>query len=81
MVVAKRKPVAVVEPTQGRALRNLPVPRAVAYRAADSKHMGDEPEWPTAEEQQDWSVSDRNSRLISAFNWYNYTHDPKDAKA
>lgn len=79
MAVAKRKPVAVVEPTQGRALRNLPIPRAVSYRGADSKHMGDEPEWPTAEEQQFWT--DRQSRLIAAFNWYNYTHDPKDAKA
>ena len=80
MAVAKRKPVAV-EPAQGRALRNLPVPKAVNYRAADSKHMGEEPDWPTVEEQRDWSEQDRKSKLITAFNWYNYTHDPKDAKA
>ena len=79
MAVAKRKPVAV-DPAQGRALRNLPVPKAVTYRAADSKHMGDEPEWPTVEEQRDWDEQDRKSKLIAAFNWYNYTHDPKDAK-
>ena len=80
MVVAKRKPVAT-EPQHGRALRNLPVPRAVAYRAADSKYMGDEPEWPTVEEQDEWTHGTRQSRLITAFNWYNYKHDPKDAKA
>lgn len=79
MAVAKRKPVAV-DPAQGRALRNLPVPKAVTYRAADSKHMGEEPDWPTVEEQRDWDEQDRKSRLIGAFNWYNYTHDPKDAK-
>lgn len=80
MAVAKRKTAVALEPAQGRALRNLPVPRAVAYRAADSKHMGEEPDWPSVEDQSNWTHSDRQSRLITAFNWYNYTHDPKDAK-
>jgi hypothetical protein len=52
-----------------------PIVKPYTFRAAESKHLGDEPLW---EKQPDESV--RTSAMAKAFTWYNYFFDSKEAK-
>jgi hypothetical protein len=46
-------------------------------RGPEAKHLGDEPSYPSAEEQAKWTDTEYRTRLGRALNWYNYMHDNK----
>lgn len=51
--------------------------KIVHYREADSKYVGDEPQYPDVETQREWSNSEYNVKLIRSLNWYAHTQDKK----
>ncbi len=51
--------------------------KIVAYRESDSKYVGDEHQYPTLEEQRNWTASEYQSRLMRSLNWYAHTQDKK----
>ena len=61
------------------AWRFAEAPKKIHYREADSKYIGDEPEYPSVEEQDKWSHSEYTSKVMRALNWYNATQDYKTA--
>lgn len=61
------------------AWRYAEAPKKIHYREADAKYIGDEPEFPSIEEQDKWSHSEYTSRVMRALNWYNATQDYKTA--
>jgi len=51
--------------------------KTIPYRDADSKYVGDEPVYPTVEEQAAWSDSEYRTRIMRSLNWYAHTQDKK----
>jgi hypothetical protein len=51
--------------------------KPLSYREADSKYVGEEHVYPDLIEQQSWTKSEYNIRLMKALNWYSYTQDSK----
>jgi hypothetical protein len=61
------------------AWRYAELPKKLVYREADSKYIGDELEFPSIEEQDQWTHSEYTSKVMRALNWYNATQDYKTA--
>jgi len=61
------------------AWRFSEAPKKITYREADAKYLGDEPEYPSIEEQDKWTHSEYTSKVMRALNWYNATQDYKTA--
>lgn len=61
------------------AWRFAEAPKKIHYREADSKYLGDEPEYPSIEEQDKWTHSEYTTKVMRALNWYNATQDYKTA--
>ena len=59
------------------AWRFEPAAKQIPYRDADSKYVGDEPVYPTVEEQAMWSDSEYRTRIMRSLNWYAHTQDKK----
>jgi hypothetical protein len=51
--------------------------KIVAYREADSKYVGEEPQYPTVEVQRAWTNSEYQTQLMRTLNWYAHTQDKK----
>ena len=61
------------------AWRFAEAPKKIHYREADAKYIGDEPEFPSIEEQDKWSHSEYTGKVLRSLNWYNATQDYKTA--
>ena len=59
------------------AWRYEPPAKALVYREADSKYVGDEPKYPPLEEQLQWTETYYRTQLLKTLNWYNHTQDKK----
>jgi hypothetical protein len=54
--------------------------RLLHYRGTDAQMVGDtEHEWPSVEEQESLTPTQRQMLMARAFNWYNFTQDSKRA--
>jgi hypothetical protein len=59
------------------AWRFEPPAKTVAYREVDSKYVGDEPVYPSLEEQNAWTDSEYRTQVMRSLNWYAHTQDKK----
>jgi hypothetical protein len=59
------------------AWRFEPPAKPLIYREADSKYVGDEPKYPSLEEQLQWTETNYRTQLLKTLNWYNHTQDKK----
>jgi hypothetical protein len=59
------------------AWRFEPPAKTVVYREVDVKYVGDEPTYPSVEEQQAWSDSEYRTQVMRTLNWYAHTQDKK----
>lgn len=59
------------------AWRFEPPAKTVAYREVDSKYVGEEPVYPSLEEQQSWTASEYKTQVMRSLNWYAHTQDKK----
>jgi hypothetical protein len=71
--MATRKPVS----TDKLAWRYEPPAKTVVYREVDSKYVGEEPTYPSVEEQAQWSDSEYRTQVMRTLNWYAHTQDKK----
>lgn len=69
------------KPVEGNkiAWRFAEQPKAIHYREADANYIGDEPVYPSVEEQDKWTHSEYTTRVMRSLNWYNATQDYKTA--
>jgi hypothetical protein len=74
--MATRKP-AVKNTDTKIAWRFADTAKPLMYRDADSKYVGDEPRYPSVEEQDAWTNSEYQTQLLKTLNWYSYTQDAK----
>ena len=72
--MATKKP---VKHSDKLAWRFEPPAKTVAYREVDSKYVGEEPTYPSIEEQQSWTDSEYRSQVMRTLNWYAHTQDKK----
>ena len=63
--------------TDKLAWRYQPLAKTVAYREVDSKYVGEEPVYPSLEEQQAWTDSEYRVQVMRSLNWYAHTQDKK----
>ena len=63
--------------TDKLAWRYQPLAKTVAYREVDSKYVGEEPVYPSLEEQQAWTDSEYRTQVMRSLNWYAHTQDKK----
>lgn len=73
--MATRKP--KVQPT---SVADMPRPKRLHAKVGESKYMGDEPVWPSYEEQAKMEYRDRKLAMSKAFNWYSSQCDRKQAE-
>ena len=59
------------------AWRFEPPAKTVVYREVDVKYVGDEPTYPSLEEQQAWTDSEYRTQVMRSLNWYAHTQDKK----
>ena len=59
------------------AWRFEPPAKTVVYREVDVKYVGDEPVYPSLEEQQAWTDSEYRTQVMRSLNWYAHTQDKK----
>jgi hypothetical protein len=59
------------------AWRFEPPAKTVVYREVDSKYVGEEPVYPSLEEQQSWTASEYKTQVMRSLNWYAHTQDKK----
>ena len=59
------------------AWRYEPPAKTVVYREVDVKYVGDEPTYPSVEEQQAWTDSEYRTQVMRSLNWYAHTQDKK----
>jgi hypothetical protein len=59
------------------AWRFEPPAKPVVYREVDVKYVGEEPTYPSVEEQQAWSDSEYKTQVMRTLNWYAHTQDKK----
>lgn len=59
------------------AWRFEPPAKTVVYREVDSKYVGEEPTYPSAEEQAQWTNSEYRTQVMRTLNWYAHTQDKK----
>lgn len=74
--MATRKTVKQVS-SDKLAWRFEPPAKTVAYREVDSKYVGEEPVYPSLEEQQAWTDSEYRTQVMRTLNWYAHTQDKK----
>ena len=72
--MATRKPQVS---TDKLAWRFEPPAKTVVYREVDVKYVGDEPTYPSLEEQQAWTDSEYRTQVMRTLNWYAHTQDKK----
>ena len=72
--MATRKPQVS---TDKLAWRYEPPAKTVVYREVDVKYVGDEPTYPSVEEQQAWTDSEYRTQVMRSLNWYAHTQDKK----
>ena len=72
--MATRKPQVS---TDKLAWRFEPPAKTVVYREVDVKYVGDEPVYPSLEEQQAWTDSEYRTQVMRTLNWYAHTQDKK----
>ena len=63
--------------TDKLAWRFEPPAKPIPYRDADSKYVGDEPMYPSVEEQAGWTDSEYRTQIMRSLNWYAHTQDKK----
>jgi hypothetical protein len=71
-----KKPVKQVS-SDKLAWRFEPPAKTVVYREVDVKYVGDEPVYPSLEEQQAWTDSEYRTQVMRTLNWYAHTQDKK----
>ena len=59
------------------AWRFEPPAKTVVYREVDVKYVGEEPTYPSVEEQQAWTDSEYKTQVMRTLNWYAHTQDKK----
>jgi len=59
------------------AWRFEPPAKTVVYREVDAKYVGEEPTYPSVEEQQAWTDSEYKTQVMRSLNWYAHTQDKK----
>jgi hypothetical protein len=59
------------------AWRYEPPAKTVIYREVDAKYVGEEPTYPSVEEQQAWTDSEYKTQVMRSLNWYAHTQDKK----
>ena len=63
--------------TDKLAWRFEPPAKTIVYREVDVKYVGEEPTYPSIEEQQDWTDSEYKTQVMRTLNWYAHTQDKK----
>jgi len=63
--------------TDKLAWRYEPLAKTVVYREVDVKYVGEEPTYPSVEEQQAWTDSEYRTQVMRTLNWYAHTQDKK----
>jgi hypothetical protein len=74
--MATKKPVKQVS-SDKLAWRFEPPAKTVVYREVDAKYVGEEPTYPSVEEQQAWTDSEYRTQVMRTLNWYAHTQDKK----
>ena len=74
--MATRKPVKQVS-SDKLAWRFEPPAKTVVYREVDAKYVGEEPTYPSVEEQAQWTDSEYRTQVMRTLNWYAHTQDKK----
>jgi len=74
--MATKKAVKQVH-TDKLAWRYEPPAKTVVYREVDVKYVGEEPTYPSVEEQQAWTDSEYKTQVMRTLNWYAHTQDKK----
>lgn len=59
------------------AWRFEPPAKTVVYREVDAKYVGEEPTYPSVEEQMSWTDSEYKAQVMRTLNWYAHTQDKK----
>lgn len=72
--MATKKP---VKHSDKLAWRFEPPAKTVAYREVDSKYVGEEPTYPSVDEQSQWTDSEYRTQVMRSLNWYAHTQDKK----
>jgi len=72
--MATKKP---VKHSDKLAWRYEPPAKTVVYREVDSKYVGEEPTYPSVEEQSQWTDSEYKTQVMRTLNWYAHTQDKK----
>jgi hypothetical protein len=72
--MATKKP---VKHSDKLAWRFEPPAKTVAYREVDAKYVGEEPTYPSVEEQSEWTDSEYKAQVMRTLNWYAHTQDKK----
>lgn len=63
--------------TDKLAWRFEPPAKTIVYREVDAKYVGEEPTYPSVEEQQSWTDSEYRTQVMRTLNWYAHTQDKK----
>jgi hypothetical protein len=63
--------------TDKLAWRYEPPAKTIVYREVDVKYVGEEPTYPSVEEQQAWTDSEYRTQVMRTLNWYAHTQDKK----
>jgi hypothetical protein len=74
--MATRKPIKQTS-TDKLAWRYEQPAKTVVYREVDAKYVGEEPTYPSIEEQQAWTDSEYKTQVMRSLNWYAHTQDKK----
>ena len=74
--MATKRPVKQVS-SDKLAWRFEPPAKPVVYREVDVKYVGEEPTYPSVEEQQAWTDSQYRTQVMRTLNWYAHTQDKK----
>lgn len=54
--------------------------KPVSYKEADAKYVGNEPQYPSLDEQDTWSHVTYRTTIHKTLNWYNFTQDNKTSQ-
>lgn len=73
--MATRK--SAVKTSTQLAWRYEPLSKPLLYKESDAKYIGDEPTYPSIEEQDKWTHSEYTQVVIRSLNWYHKTQDAK----
>lgn len=54
--------------------------KPTVYKEADAKYVGEEPRYPSVDEQDLWDHIEYRTTIHKALNWYNFTQDSKKSQ-